>query len=207
MSFPDAREFWNQRFDREDYLFGTAPNRFLVSQAARFAKGQKVLSVADGEGRNSVWLAEQGLAVDAVEISPVAVEKAERLAARRGVAPRFHVASVLDWDFGNERYDAVAAIFIQFASPPERALLFQRIAAAIRSGGLLVMQGYTPKQLEYKTGGPPHVENMYTAELLAQSFGQFEFLHLVEHEDTLDEGSGHSGRSALIDLVARKPAR
>jgi cyclopropane fatty-acyl-phospholipid synthase-like methyltransferase len=207
VSFTDAREFWNQRFDREDYLFGTEPNAFLVSQSGLLVPGQRALSMADGEGRNSVWLAAQGLEVDAVEISPVAVRKARVLAAERGVAPNFHVADLREWDFGEERYGIVAAVFIQFLSPAERPAVFARIARALAPGGHLILQGYTPKQVEYKTGGPPNAENMYTEALLRQSFADLEILHLQEHEGSLSEGTGHLGWSALIDLVVRKPGR
>lgn len=205
MSFPDAREFWNQRFDRDDYLFGTAPNRFLVSQRHLLRPGLRVLSLADGEGRNSVWMAEQGAEVTGIEISPIAVEKARRLAAQRGVSPRLHVGSVFESEWPGEPYDIVAAIFIQFAGPEERARLFSRMVDAIRPGGRLILQGYTPRQIEYRTGGPPHAENMYTETMLRQSFSALRIEHLREHEDMLDEGSGHSGRSALIELVAIKP--
>lgn len=204
MSFPDAQEFWNRRYAAEGYLFGTAPNAFLVSQAHLLQPGRRALSVADGEGRNSVWLAEQGLDVTAVEFSPVAVEKARRLAAERGVGPQFHVADVFSFDWGRAGFDVVAAIFIQFAAPAERAGLFTRMKAALKPGGLLILQGYTPKQVEYKTGGPPQAENMYTEALLREAFGDMDILHLREHEEEVREGSGHSGRSALIDLVARK---
>ena len=204
MSFPDAKEFWNGRYAAEGYLFGTAPNAFLVSQADRLKPGQSALSVADGEGRNSVWLAGQGLDVTAVELSPVAVEKARKLAAQHGVSPRFEVGDVLEFDWGRERFDIVAAIFIQFAAPAERVRLFVRIQEALKPGGLLILQGYTPRQLEYGTGGPPHAENMYTEALLRQAFADMEILHLREHDDEVREGKGHSGPSALIDLVARK---
>lgn len=206
MSHPDAREFWNQRFSAEGYLFGTEPNRFLASQAHLLRTGMTALSVADGEGRNSVWLAEQGLHVTAVEISPVAVDKARRLAEGRDVSVRFHEANVLDWDFGEERYDLVAAIFIQFAGPAERARIFSAIERALEPGGWLVLQGYTPKQLEYRTGGPSSVENLYTEELLRTAFPSLEITHLRAHEETIEEGAGHKGLSALIELVARRPA-
>jgi len=76
---------------------------------------------------------------------------------------------------------------------------------ALKAGGLLLLQGYTPKQIEYRTGGPPHAENMYTAKLLRESFAALDILHLAEHEDRVSEGTGHSGMSALIDLAARRP--
>ena len=197
---------WNRRFSAEDYVFGTAPNAFLASQKHRLAPGMSALSVADGEGRNSVWLARQGLRVTAFDFSPVAAEKAKRLAAEAGVEVEHSVADIGDWDWDARRFDCVAAIFIQFAAPPERQRIFYGMMRALAPGGLLLLQGYTPRQLEYKTGGPPHAENMYTAELLRESFGALDFLHLAEHEEVVNEGTGHGGMSALIDLVARRPA-
>ncbi|MGB0127521.1 MAG: class I SAM-dependent methyltransferase [Rhodocyclaceae bacterium] len=206
MSGADPRSFWDQRFDQEDYLFGKEPNAFLVSQAPLLRPGQRALSVADGEGRNSVWLALEGLDVTAVELSAPAIAKARRLADERGVNVGFHQADLLDWDFGQGRYDVIAAIFIQFLAPVEREVVFQRMAAALRPGGWLILQGYTPKQLEYRTGGPPCAENLYTSDLLMGAFAGLEIMHLWEHEAHVVEGTGHVGWSALIDLVARRPA-
>ena len=204
--YDDARQVWDERFATDEYIFGTEPNRFLVSQSHRLQPGARALSVADGEGRNSVWLAAQGLEVDAVEISPRAVEKARRLAAGRGVAVRFEVADVREWRWPATRYDVIAAIFIQFASPAERARLFARIRRALEPGGLIILEGYGVRQIEYGTGGPPHVAHLYTREMLDQAFRDFEILVLEEREDWLEEGTKHVGRSALVDLVARKPA-
>lgn len=162
--------------------------------------------MSDGEGRNSVWLAGCGLEVVAFDISPVAAEKAKRLAAERGVTVAFEVADVYGWNWPSEAFDVVAAIFVQFADPPMRSFMFERIARALKPKGLLLLQGYTPKQIEYRTGGPPHAENMYTPELLRSAFASLEILELREHERVLAEGTQHRGRSALIDLVARKPA-
>jgi cyclopropane fatty-acyl-phospholipid synthase-like methyltransferase len=204
--FDDAREVWDGRFDTDQYIFGTEPNRFLASQLQRLRPGARALSVADGEGRNSVWLALQGLTVDAVEISPRAVEKARRLAADRGVEVHFEVADVREWRWPAARYDVIAAIFIQFASPAERARLFARIRRALEPGGLVILEGYGVRQIEYGTGGPPHVAHLYTREMLDQAFRDFEILVLEEREDWLEEGTKHVGRSVLVDLVARKPA-
>jgi SAM-dependent methyltransferase len=203
--FDDAREVWEGRFDTDEYIFGTEPNRFLASQSQRLQPGARALSVADGEGRNSVWLAAQGLEVDAVEISPRAVEKARRLAADRGVAVRFEVADVRAWHWPATRYDVIVAIFIQFASPSERAQLFRNVCRALKPGGLFILEGYGVRQLDYGTGGPPHVDHLYTREMLDEAFRGFEILLLAEREDSLEEGTKHVGRSALVDLVARKP--
>lgn len=208
MSFADAQDFWSDRYRAagEAYLFGTAPNRYLAAQAALLAPGMRALSVADGEGRNAVWLAEQGLDVTATELSPVAIEKAEALAASRGVKVDFALADALNWIYPDETFDLVVAVFIQFAAPDERAALFERLQRTLRPGGRIVLQGYTPKQLEYRTGGPSAVENLYTVALLREAFAGLEIEGLDEYEDELDEGSAHCGRSALIGMVARKPA-
>lgn len=200
--------FWSARYRDigEEFLFGTAPNKFLAAQADYFADGMSVLSVADGEGRNAVWLAEQGCRVTATEISPVALEKAAKLAHGRHVAVEFVQADVLEWTWPEEAFDAVVAIFVQFANPAERAVLFEGMKAVVKPGGLLLLHGYTPKQLDYRTGGPGAVENLYTEAMLRDAFADWEILSLREHEDELQEGRAHAGRSALIDLVARKPS-
>jgi SAM-dependent methyltransferase len=197
---------WNLRFSEPDYIFGTAPNRFLASKKDLLRKGARALCVADGEGRNSVWLAEQGLEVDAFDFSPPAVEKARRLAAERGVRVRHQVAGVDAWSWPQAAFDVAAAIFVQFAGPEMRARMFSRMAQALKPGGLLLLEGYTPKQLEYRTGGPSQVENLYTEALLREAFRDLEILDLREYEVELEEGWRHAGRSALIDLVARRPA-
>lgn len=206
MSF-DHEAFWSARYRDagEDYLFGTAPNRFLATQAERFGADMRVLSVADGEGRNAVWLAEQGCRVTATEISPVALEKAGKLARSRHVEVAWQQADILNWEWPVEAYDAVVGIFIQFATPAEQPRQIGGMKQAVKPGGLLFLQGYTPKQLEFRTGGPSTADNLYTADLLREWFADWEIVSLHEHEDAIEEGTTHVGRSALIDLVARKP--
>ena len=197
---------WDDRYDREEYVFGTEPNAFLKSCAPLLETGQTVLAVADGEGRNGVWLARQGLKVTGFDASPVGLDKARRLAARNGVEVDYRLASVEEWNWDAESFDVVAAIFIQFAEPPLRKLIFEGMIRTLKPGGLLLLQGYTPRQLEYGTGGPRAVENLYTRPLLEEAFASLRILRLNEHDSEVDEGPGHSGMSALIDLVARKEA-
>jgi SAM-dependent methyltransferase len=204
MSTDERLARWNQRFSGEDYLFGTAPNAFLVSQRHLLKRGLSALAVADGEGRNGVFMAEQGVEVLSVDFSPVALEKARRLAAERGVRLRTEQASLFAWDWPESRFDLVVAIFIQFATPAERQELFRNLKRAVKPGGHLILQGYRPEQLAYGTGGPPDAENMYTAALLREAFADMTILHLAEHDDVILEGAGHAGMSALIDMVARK---
>jgi cyclopropane fatty-acyl-phospholipid synthase-like methyltransferase len=203
--FDDARAFWDARFIAPEYIFGTEPNVFLRSQAGLFKPGQRILDIACGEGRNSVWLAQQGCRVLGMDVSPLALKKAAALAENNGVELELRLADVRDWEWAPAAYDAVVCIFIQFAAPAERTRLFEGLTAALKPGGVLVLQGYTPKQVEYKTGGPPDAAHMYTREMLERAFAGLQIMHLREHEDTLAEGTKHVGRSALIDLVARKP--
>jgi cyclopropane fatty-acyl-phospholipid synthase-like methyltransferase len=196
---------WNERYGNDGYLFGEEPNAFLRAQAELFAPGQSVLAVADGDGRNSVFLAGLGAEVTAIDFSPIALEKSRLLAAQKGVEVKTDLRDLYEWRAAEAEYDAVVAIFIQFAPPEKRSRLYDNLKTALKPGGLLVMQGYRPKQIDYKTGGPPHAANMYTAELLREAFGDFDISHLEEHDSLVDEGRGHSGMSALIDLIARKP--
>jgi cyclopropane fatty-acyl-phospholipid synthase-like methyltransferase len=198
-------DFWNARYATEDYIFGTEPNAFLTSRAALIQPGMRALAIADGEGRNGVWLAEQGAQVHTVDFSAAALEKARKLAGERGVTLDIEQADLLGWDWPQAAYDLVAAIFIQFAPPPGRDRIIDGIRRCLKPGGVLILQGYTPKQIEFATGGPPSAANMYTAELLRDWFGDWEILHLREHESFISEGSHHHGMSALLDLVARKP--
>lgn len=200
---------WEERFSAtSDYVFGKAPSQFMTTHAGRFTTGQTVLSVADGEGRNSVYLASNGLSVTALEFAPSAVEKARALASEAGTTVDFRVCDVVaeDWEQGfSDGFDIVLAVFIQFSGPADRARLFQRMQDATRPGGLIMLHGYTPKQLEYGTGGPPMVENLYTPEILADHFPGWEIEENRTYELELEEGKGHSGRSAVIDFIARKP--
>jgi SAM-dependent methyltransferase len=196
---------WDERYSTDDYLFGTEPAEFLTRHRDLYTDGMSALAVADGEGRNAVYLAQHGLDVTSMDLSPVGVAKAEALAAERGVAVAMHVADVLDWDWEPNRYDLVVAVFIQFLSPPQRQVVVDGMQQTLRPGGRLLLHGYRPEQLDYGTGGPPIAENLYTEEMLADAFGAMEIEHLSAYDAEIVEGTGHVGMSALIDLVARKP--
>ena len=196
---------WHQRFASDDYIFGREPNVFLRAQAGQLPHCGRALCVADGEGRNSVWLASQGLQVEAFDIAEVGVAKARKLAADAGVSVAFHVAGCDEWPWESGAYYAVVAVFVQFADPPMRERLFANMAWALKPGGVLILQGYTPKQLDYKTGGPGLLSHLYTTDLLRGAFASLQTIELVEYEAELTEGARHAGRSALIGFVARKP--
>lgn len=199
------RMSWDERYAAEGFLFGTEPADFLRRTSEFLSEGSRVLCVADGEGRNSVFLAQRGHTVTGFDASSVALEKARGLARSRGVTVDLHESGIETWDW-SKQFDAVVGIFIQFVGPDLRSQLFDRMAGAVRPGGLLLLHGYAPRQVGYGTGGPPDAENMYTEPLLRDVFDGFEILHIADYDAEIDEGPGHSGKSALIDLVARKPS-
>jgi SAM-dependent methyltransferase len=201
-AYPQA--MWDKRFSTPNYVFGEEPNAFLVSQAARLGQGH-ALALADGEGRNSVWLAKQGFSVDAFDFSAPAVEKANALAAKHQVKVNFICSAWQDFDWQPGRYDLVAGIFFQFATPDERAVLFEKIKQSLKPGGVLVIQGYGTNQLTYKTGGPDKIEHLYDEDQLRQAFAGFEVQVCETYETSILEGAGNSGMSALVGFVARKP--
>lgn len=194
---------WNERFSSENYLFGKQPNRYLLEKIALLRKG-KALSIADGEGRNSVWLATQGFEVDAFDFSPVAIEKAQKLADAHQVRVNFHCSDWQNFDWQPEQYDAIAGIFFQFADPESRTKLFEKLNFALKPGGTLILQGYGKSQMKYKSGGPGILENLYDEELLLSSFSGYKTLDLRTYLEEVDEGPGHSGMSALVGFVGQK---
>jgi SAM-dependent methyltransferase len=195
---------WNERFSKPDYHFGTEPNAFLRSQQHLLRPGMTALAVADGEGRNGVWLAEQGLDVHTFDLSPNGIAKARALAAQRGVTMRIEQGDVHHWPWPDAAYDVIVVIFIQFSPGRERDRVFAGIKRALRPGGLLLMEGYRPEQIRYGTGGPKDIEQLYTRALLEHAFGDFASLDIREHDSVLHEGERHVGMSAVIDLVGRK---
>jgi len=205
MSAKDAAQLerWDERFSAPGYLFGKAPNAFLAAQADRLRGFKSALSVADGEGRNGVWLAEQGLDVLAIDFSPVALEKARALAGERGVRLHTELADVTKWRWPKSAYDVIVVIFIAL-SVADRPAFFANLKGSLKPGGLLLMQGYRPEQINFRTGGPPDAGRLYTREMLQAAFGDLTKLEIREHDSALSEGTAHVGMSALIDLVGRK---
>jgi SAM-dependent methyltransferase len=198
-------ERWENRFGVPEYAFGKEPNYFLASVKSLLPRSGRALAVADGEGRNGVWLAEQGLDVVSIDFSPSGQKKARALATERGVSITFHQADVHLWDYPEAAFDVVVEIFTQFSAPRDRERKWAGMRRALKPGGLLVIHGYTPKQLDYGTGGPKEIENLYTRTLLEEAFKGFANMRIVEEEREIHEGFSHGGMSAVIGLTANKP--
>lgn len=202
--FANPQATWDQRFATEAYLFGEAPNHYLRNQAQHLNAG-KALAIADGEGRNGVWMAQQGLQVDAFDFSPNALHKAERLAQQHHVSVNFVCSDWQSFDWQPAHYDNIVAVFIQFAGPQDRAQMFKHIDASLKPGGVLLIQGYTPAQLKFNTGGPGKLDHLYDESMLVGAFPQYQVLDVQTYEAEIHEGTAHSGMSGLIGFVARKP--
>ena len=195
---------WDERYATDDYRFGTDPNAFLVAEVHRIPKGARVLAVADGEGRNGVYLAGRGAHVHSVDGSAVAIEKARRLATTRDVTLELEHADLFHWRWPVASYDAVVAIFVQFVTAEDRPAFFARLKDALKPGGVLLLEGYRIEQIGYGTGGPRDASHLYTEEMLETAFADMQIESLHAYDAVIKEGTGHSGLSALIDLVAIK---
>jgi SAM-dependent methyltransferase len=194
---------WDDRYDTDEFVYGTEPNDFLRDHAGRLPPG-RVLCLAEGEGRNAVWLASRGHEVTAVDASAVGLAKARRLADAAGVVVDFVHADLAEYDLGRGRWDGVVSIFCHLP-PPLRRRVHAKVVAGLRPGGVLLLEGYTAKQLELKTGGPPAPELMHAAEDLRRDLAGLEFDRLEELERDVVEGSLHRGRGAVVQAIAVKP--
>jgi SAM-dependent methyltransferase len=201
---PEEFKRWETRYAAPGYHFGTEPNAFLKSQAHLLRRGQTALAIADGEGRNGVWLAEQGLDVLSVDFSPTALAKAQALAAARGVALRTEQADINNWEWPRDAFDVIVGIFVQFPTAAGQAGMFAGMKQALKPRGLLLLEGYGPRQLQYGTGGPKDIERLYTPERLRAAFAGFASLDIREYDAPIAEGEAHVGMSALVDLIGRK---
>jgi len=195
---------WETRYHAREYIFGKEPNYFLESCKALLPKSGKALAVADGEGRNGVWLAEQGVDVLSLDFSPSAQEKTAALARERGVKIAIEQGDVHSWKYPENTYDVVCEIFTQFSTPAERAGKWAGTKKTLKPGGLLILAGYTPKQLHYATGGPKEIDKLYTRALLEKEFAGLRNMKFVEQELELSEGAAHAGLSAVIGMTAWK---
>jgi len=204
----DQAKFWDERYGGEGFAFGTAPNAFLVSQARYLSHGLRVLVPGDGEGRNGVWLAEQGLIVDTVDVSPLGVARARKLAQGRGVEINATIADLLTWAWPHDAYDIVAALYIHFFDS-DRPMIHRAMVNALKPSGILILEAFRSEQLElqkmYRSGGPKTADMLYSKAKLADDFAGASILYLEEATVELAEGHRHKGLAAVIRAVVQKP--
>lgn len=195
---------WNERYGSAEYAYGTEPNDFLAAVAARIPPG-RVLSIADGEGRNGVFLATLGYDVTSVDSSTVGLAKAQRLAATRGVTITTVAADLADFEIVPGAWEGIVSIFCHLP-PALRQRVHQQVVKGLVPGGLFVLESYSVLQLGRGTGGPSSAELLPTLGALRAELAGLELLHAVEIERDVHEGVHHDGRSAVIQVIARRPA-
>ena len=193
---------WDERYDRDEYVYGKEPNDFLSSVVERIPAGN-VLCLADGEGRNGVFLAERGFEVTSVDASGVGVAKTRKLAAERGVSISAVQADLAQFEIGRQTWSAIVAIFCHLP-PPLRRVVHAAVVEGLRDGGLLVLEAYTPDQVGRKTGGPPVKELAMSLSELEQELHGLEWLHRAELLREIREGEGHSGVGSVVQMLGRK---
>lgn len=203
---------WDSRYSEEGFAYGTEPNAFLqetiesgkLLEQLQGDKKRKCLMLAEGEGRNGVYLAQRDFDVTGVDSSAVGLQKAQELARERSVSIETIVADLATYELGKEKYDLIVGIFCHLP-PPIRERVLESIPKALKPGGYVLFECYTPAQLEFKTGGPPEAELMYSAEIFEQAFGQS--LTIVRNEELVREvveGKYHTGQAAVVQFIAKK---
>ena len=197
------KDFWDQRYTESGYAYGTQPNVYLTTHADLFQPGQRALVIGDGEGRNGVWLAEQGLQVLSVDYSAAGLRKAGTLAQERNVTLRTECVDLAEWQWPQDEFDFVVIIYVHFP-PGIRTRLHRAALHALKVGGQLILEAFTFDQLQYQSGGPPVREMLYDASLLEEDFRDGEILELNECCDVLNEGKYHVGDAAIVRARIRR---
>lgn len=204
MSNDDQSFDWEQRYQAEEQLFDTQPSELLLAQHAHLKPGLQALAVGDGEGRNGVWLAEQGLAVTSIDISPTALSRAQSLAQQRHVELTTQCADVLNWDWPQSHYDIITSIFVHLPSTAI-AQLHRDMAAALKPGGIILLEGFDQQQQFLDSGGPRDPDLLFSEQQLRENFAACEVLS-VEHCPTdVRMGGQLLGTGQVIHFVARRP--
>lgn len=192
---------WDKEYGTEEYVYGKSPNDFLSSCYQVIPKG-KILLLAEGEGRNAVFLAKLGYSVTAVDISSVGLQKAEKLAKENNVAIETICADLSTFDLGDSKWGGIVSIYCHLP-PTLRKNLYKRIERALKPSGVFLLEGYRPKQLQYKTGGPPIESMMVTKDILLEELPSLAFSHLKELDREVNEGHKHHGIGAVVQAIGK----
>jgi SAM-dependent methyltransferase len=196
-------QFWNERYSQPEYVYGTEPNTFLKSSVHHFPKTGRVLCLAEGEGRNALFLAKQGYDVCAVDLSSAGKEKTEKLASDNGVSIDYIVSDLNDFDFGENKWDAIVSISAH-TDPVTRKRIYQESLKALKENGIFILESYHPKQLEYGTGGPGDIEWLVSLDDLLPYFSTQRIVHQAEVERDVNEGIFHTGKAFVTQFICQK---
>ena len=193
---------WDEEYSVDEYVYGTEPNDFLLSMTEKLKKG-RVLCLAEGEGRNAVHLAREGFTATAVDSSRVGLEKAERLAHKNEVAIETVHVDLADFTIDKDSWDSIVSVSCHL--PPDlRKKVHRDVVAGLRKGGTFLLEAYTPKQLEFGTGGPPSAEFMMDLETLREELSGLKIVHGVEVIRNVVEGINHTGMGSVVQVLAER---
>ena len=193
---------WDERYSAEGYAYGTTPNKFLEENVKCIPKG-KILSLAEGEGRNAIFLAKQGYSVTAVDASLVGLNKARKLAKENEVVVEFIHADLAAYDLGENKWDGIVSIFCPLPSSLRKDL-HKKVIVGLKRNGVFLLEAYTPDQLKHGTGGGNSVDLMQSEESLSLELAGLKFKHLIELERNVIEGLYHTGIGAVVQAIASK---
>lgn len=193
---------WDERYSAEEYAYGTTPNEFLEENVHCIPKG-RVLSLAEGEGRNAVFLAKQGYSVTAVDASLVGLNKARKLAEKNDVVVEFIHADLADYDLGENKWEGIVSIFCPLPSSLRKAL-YKKVMTGLKRNGVFLLEAYTPDQLKHGTGGGNSVDVMQSKHSLSLELSGLKFKHLIELERDVIEGVYHTGIGSVVQAIATK---
>lgn len=193
---------WDERYSDGAFFYGTSPNEFLVQAASPLSRG-RALCLAEGEGRNSVWLAKQGFDVYTVDLSDIGVAKTLHFAASQGVTVHAQSGDLADFVIEPHSFDLIVSIFAHTPSVLRRSL-HRRVVNGLRAGGTFILEAYRPDQIPLGTGGPSDPDMLLTADILRNELVGLNFEHLVECNRSVVEGIGHTGDAAVVQVVAHR---
>lgn len=199
-----ASDFWNERYQTKDYLFGVEPNDFIRAVTPPAHQNATAFAPADGEGRNGVFLAKQGYHVTSVDVSNLAVDKAQSLAAKHSVSINSHIGDIFEFPCPDNHYDIVVICFMHFL-PDDHDRFMSLMKSCLKSGGMIIMEGYSKDQIDLVSGGPKNEDMLFSRDGLTKNFSDFDILLMQETRRNLSEGPRHQGEAATIQLIARKP--
>ena len=197
------KTFWNERFGEPGFMYGDQPNDFLKAQSFSLKPGGRILCLAEGEGRNGVYLATQGYDVTCVDFSESGLKKTQQLSDTHGVSVCTECADLSHYEIEQDAWDGIVMIFGHF-NEDLRASLYQRIRKGLKRGGTLLMEVYSKAQLSHGTGGPKSIEYLYDKQELEAAFSDFNSVSIEELTREINEGAYHNGMSATIQVKAIK---
>jgi 2-polyprenyl-3-methyl-5-hydroxy-6-metoxy-1,4-benzoquinol methylase len=195
-------DFWNQRYSSEEFAYGTAPNQFYKEQLEKLESG-KILFPGEGEGRNAVFAATLGWQVTAFDTSIEGKKKAELLALKNGVTINYQIDNYESVDFPKNAFDSIVLIYTHI-HPLKRKEYHQKFISFLKPGGILILEGFSKKQIKNNTGGPQNVDMLFSDDELRDDFSQFSKLEISETNTLLNEGPFHQGIASVIRIVGIK---